>query len=117
MGRLVWFLTMVIAVALGTYAFGWAAPAVLGAAWTAVRRDDAFVPLMASVAGAAGWGALLAIQAMSGPVARVADVVGAAMQVGAGPLLVLTLAFPALLAGSAAALVRSFRSERAISAA
>jgi hypothetical protein len=49
---------------------------------------------------------LLGVQAMMGPVARVAEVVGAAMQVGAGPLLVLTLAFPALLAGSAAGLVR-----------
>jgi len=106
MGRLVWFLTLVLAVSLGTFAFGWAAPAVLGAAWTAVRRDDAFVPLLATLAGAAGWGALLGVQAMMGPVARVAEVVGAAMQVGAGPLLVLTLAFPALLAGSAAGLVR-----------
>jgi hypothetical protein len=97
---------LVLAVALGTYAFGWAAPAVLGAAWAAVRRDDAFVPLLASLSGMLGWGALLGVQAFAGPVARVAEVVGAAMQVGAGPLLVLTLAFPALLAGAAAGLVR-----------
>lgn len=106
MGRLVWFLTLVLAVALGTFAFGWAAPAVVGAAWAAVRRDDAFVPFLASLAGLAGWAALLGVQSTMGPVARVAEVVGAAMQVGAGPLLVLTLAFPALLAGSAAGLVR-----------
>lgn len=112
MGRFVWFLTLVIAVALGTYAFGWATPAVLGAAWAAVRRDDAFVPAMASLAGIVGWGALLGVQSMMGPVARVADVVGAAMQVGAGPLLVLTLAFPALLAGSAAGLVRGVAAQR-----
>lgn len=117
MGRLVWFLTMVIAVALGTYAFGWAAPATEAISGTNASSRRTAVHAAPSTAGAAGWGALLAIQAMSGPVARVADVVGAAMQVGAGPLLVLTLAFPALLAGSAAALVRSFRSERTISAA
>ncbi len=106
MGRLVWFLTLVIAVALGTYAFGWAAPAVLGAAWAAVRRDDAFVPAMAALAGVFGWGALLGVASLAGPVARVADVVGAAMQVGAGPLLALTLAFPALLTASGAGVVR-----------
>jgi hypothetical protein len=111
MGRLVWFSTLVLAIALGTFAFGWAAPAVIGAAWAAVRRDDAFVPLLASLSGMLGWGALLGVQALAGPVARVAEVVGAAMQVGTGPLLALTLAFPALLAGSAAGLVRGIASK------
>jgi hypothetical protein len=49
---------------------------------------------------------LLAVQSLAGPIAEVARVVGEAMQVGAAPLVVLTLAFPALLAGSAAGLVR-----------
>ena len=60
-----------------------------------------------TLAASLAWGVLLMVPAVTGGRVRdVADVVGAAMQVGGGPLLALTLAFPALLAGSVAGVVR-----------
>ncbi len=109
-GRLVWFVTLSLAVALATWGFGWWSIVVCAAAWTWIRRSDAAAPLMAAAAAALAWGGLLVVQSLSGPVGRVADVVGEAMQVGAIPLLILTLAFPALIAGATAGLVRGLPS-------
>jgi hypothetical protein len=111
-GRLVWFVTLVAALALGTWAFGWGAVVVVSGAWAWIRRADGAVTLLSAVAGISAWAALLGLQSLQGPVARVAAVVGAAMQVGAGPLVLLTLAFPALLAGATAGVVRGLASER-----
>lgn len=105
-GRGIWFLALLIALTLGTFAFDWISVPVIAAAFAWIRRDDRTVPLLSSLAGAASWMVLLAVQSLAGPIAEVARVVGEAMQVGAGPLVVLTLAFPALLAGSAAGVVR-----------
>lgn len=102
----IWFAALLLALTLGTYAFDWLSVPVIAAAFAWIRRDDPVVPLAASVAGAAAWALLLAWQSMSGSVLEVAHVVGEAMQVGGGPLLGLTIAFPALLAGSAAGVVR-----------
>jgi hypothetical protein len=104
-----WFVAMLLAMTLGTYAFDWLAVPVLAAAFAWIRRDDATVPLLATVSGAASWSLLLGWQSMAGSVGEVARVVGEAMQVGGGPLLGLTIAFPALLAGSAAGVVRGLR--------
>jgi hypothetical protein len=107
-----WFVALLAALTLGTYAFDWLAVPVIAAAFAWIRRDDATIPLLASVAGAAAWGLLLLWQSTEGSVAEVARVVGEAMQVGGGPLLGLTIAFPALLAGSAARLVRGLGGPR-----
>ncbi len=105
-GRGIWFLALLLALSLGSYAFDWYSVPVIAAAFAWIRRDDAAVPVLSSLAGASSWMVLLAWQSLAGPVAEVAQVVGEAMQVGAGPLMVLTIAFPALLAGSAAGVVR-----------
>jgi hypothetical protein len=109
-GRGIWFLALLLALTLGTYAFDWYAVPVIAAAFTWIRRDDTAVPVLTSIAGASSWMVLLAWQSFTGPIAEVARVVGEAMQVGAAPLLVLTIAFPALLAGSASGLVRGVKS-------
>ncbi|MBX3175380.1 MAG: hypothetical protein KF709_13275 [Gemmatimonadaceae bacterium] len=111
--RLLWFLSMLAAMTLSTWAFGWAAVVVVAAAWTWIRRTDPAVPVLAGIGGAGSWALLLGLQAMQGPVARVAEVVGAAMQVGPGPLWALTLAYPALLAGSTSSVVRAFAPRKA----
>lgn len=108
-GRGTWFAALLVALILGTYAFDWLAVPVIAAAFAWIRRGDATVPLLSSVAGAASWMALLGWQSTAGSVGEVARVVGEAMQVGGGPLLILTIAFPALLAGAAAGLVRGVR--------
>jgi hypothetical protein len=104
--RLLWFLSLVVALALSTWTFGWGAVVVLAAAWTWIRRDDAAVPVLASSAAAVSWGLLLGIQSLNAPIGRVAEVVGTVMQVGPASLIVLTLAFAALLAGATSGLVR-----------
>jgi hypothetical protein len=105
-GRVIWFATLVLATAIATYGFGWLAVPVCAAAWAWIRRTDAAVPLLAAVAGATAWIALLLLGIGTAEVARVADVAGAAMQVGSAALLVLTVTFPALVAGSVAGVVR-----------
>ena len=105
--RLVWFLTLSVAIGLSTWAFGWVAVPIVAGAWAWIRRTDAAVPLLAASAGALSWGLLLVLPVVSaGGTGRVAEVVGQAMQVGPIPLVILTLAFPALLAGSVAGVVR-----------
>ncbi|MEX2181945.1 MAG: hypothetical protein WD771_07880 [Gemmatimonadaceae bacterium] len=105
--RVVWFSTLAVGVGLATWAFGWMAVPVLAGAWAWIRRGDPAVPLMAALAAPLAWGVLLALPGVTGGgTARVAEVVGAAMQVGPFALVVLTLAFPALLAGSVAGVVR-----------
>jgi hypothetical protein len=108
-GRGIWFLALLLALTLGTFAFDWLSVPIIAAAFAWIRRDDAAVPVLSSIAGAASWMVLLAIQSFAGPIGDVARVVGEAMQVGAGPLVMLTIAFPALLAGSAAGVVRGAR--------
>ena len=89
-----------MALALGTFAFGWYAVPVVAAAWAWIRRGDSAVPVLAALSGAVAWGTLLLIPGVTGgAAAQVADLVGQAMSVGGAALVVLTLAFPALLAG------------------
>jgi hypothetical protein len=107
--RGLWFAALLLALVLGSFAFDWLAVPLIAGAFAWIRRGDAAVPLLSSVAGAAAWMLLLVWQSSAGPVFGVAQVVGEAMQVGGAPLLVLTIAFPALLAGSAAGLVRGIR--------
>lgn len=107
-GRAVWFVALLVALTLGTYAFDWMAVPVIAAAFAWIRRDDASIVLLSTLAGAVSWMALLVVQSMTGSVMYVASVVGTAMQVGTAPLFALTIAFPALLAGSAAGVVRGF---------
>lgn len=104
--RIVWFGTLALGLALSTYAYGWWSVVVLAAAWSYIRRADPATPLLAGAAGMFSWALLLAWASFVGPVTTVADVVGTAMQVGAGPLMVLTLAFPALVAAATAGVVR-----------
>lgn len=107
MSRALWFLGVTAAMATLTWVVAWWMVPVVAAVWAYARRGDVAVPLLAGLAAIVAWGLLLALSASAAPAGSVLRSVGAAMQVGAGPLLVLTLAFPALLASSAAALVRA----------
>lgn len=111
-GRGIWFVALLLALALGTFAFDWLSVPIIAAAFAWIRRDDVAVPLLSAIAGAGAWSLLLAWQATAGPVGEVARVVGEAMQVGATPLFVLTIAYPALLAGAAAGVVRGISASR-----
>lgn len=107
MNRTVMFFGVTAAMATLTWTVGWWMVPVVAAIWAFVRRGDAAVPLLAGFAAMFAWGVLLWVSSRGAPAGSVMQSVGAAMQVGPGPLVVLTLAFPALLASSAAALVRA----------
>ncbi|MCC7004122.1 MAG: hypothetical protein IT357_18350 [Gemmatimonadaceae bacterium] len=112
MNRMLWFLGVTAAMATLTWTVSWWMVPVVAAIWAFVRRGDAAVPLLAGFAAMLAWGVLLWVSSRGAPAGSVMQSVGAAMQVGAGPLVVLTIAFPALLASSAAALVRAITSPR-----
>ncbi len=105
--RVAKFAMIVGAMAAGTWFVGWWTVPVIAAVWAIVDRTDRTLPLRAAGAGIAAWGLLLAAQLPGGSLERLAIAVGTAMGVGALPLVVLTLLYPALLAASAAGLVRA----------
>ena len=107
MKRVPWFVGAVAVTALGTWVVGWWIVPIVGAAWGWVKRTDPATPLLAGLAGMLAWAVLLAISASGAPTGSVSDAVGRAMRVGPGALMALTLAYPGLLAASAAALARA----------
>lgn len=92
---------------LGTWIAGWWMVPVIAVAWALLRPADRSLPLAAGIAAMVSWAALLFLPGSTGDVQRLATVAGTAMATGPGPLLALTLAFPALLAVSAASLTRA----------
>ena len=100
-------LTLVIAA--GTWFGGWwTVPVVAGAygAWAA--RQHAAV-LTAMLAGAGAWSLLLAYNAYVGPVVRLTQLFGTMFRMSGITLVILTVAYAALLAVSAAAFARGLR--------
>ena len=94
--------------AVATYALGWWTVPLIAALWALLSRDDKPARL-AALCAALGWGTLLLLDSVKGPVAEMATRVGGVMRIPAFVLILLTLIFPALLAWSAAALVDAFR--------
>ncbi len=113
MKRGAWFAGAVAAMATCTWVVAWWMVPVVAAIWGWIRRRDAAMPLLAGLAGLTAWALLVAITSRAGAGASVMDAVGTAMRVGPGPLLALTLAYGALLAASAAAVVRAIWGGRA----
>lgn len=113
MQRLMTLAIGVAVMALLTWAIAWWTVPIVSAAWAFVRRDDVAAPLLAGLGAMLAWGLLLLVAALGSPIGEVLRVVGAAMQIGAPALLVLTLAFAGLLGASAAALVRAVVGPRA----
>jgi hypothetical protein len=113
MQRMIWLALVVAAMATLTWVVGWWTVPVVAAAWAYVRKDDVAAPLLAGLAAMLAWGLLLLIVASAAPGGSVMRSVGAAMQLGPGALLALTIAYGGLLAASSAALVRAIASGRA----
>ncbi len=107
------FIALTLAIAAGTWMVAWWMVPVVAAVWGYLRRGDASAPLAAGLAAMLAWGVLLAVAASGAPKGSVMQSVGAAMQVGPGALLALSIAFPGLLAASAAGLVRAMTARRA----
>ncbi len=103
------FVALSLAFALGTWFGGWWMVPVIGAlygAWGMRQRVTIVTALLASVAA---WGALLALAAMAGPMARLLAVLGGILHMPGAALIVLTLAYGGLLAVTSAVVARGLR--------
>ena len=96
---------LAVAFALATAAFGWWTVPLLGAVWGGVASPGTRPASTAGAAACLGWVLLLAWTATQGPVWVLAQRVGGVMALPGWLFAVLTVAFAALLAGSAAGLV------------
>jgi hypothetical protein len=97
------------AMLLGTIGLGWWTVPLLGAAWGASRPEVRGLAVSAALAGALAWGVLLAEAALGGPVGELAGTLGGIFGLPGFLVILLTLVFPAFLAGSAAALAATLR--------
>jgi len=86
---------------------GWWAVPVAAAVYGGMTHSHRGGPLVAGVAAMLAWGVLLAVDAWLGPLSRVASLVGGVLQVRPIAVYVVTLAFPGLLAVSAALVARA----------
>jgi hypothetical protein len=96
---------LALAVALATATFGWWAVPLLGAVWGGVASPGTRPASTAGAAACLGWVLLLGVTAIQGPVWVVAQRVGGVMALPGWLFAVLTVAFAALLGGSAAVMV------------
>jgi hypothetical protein len=102
-------LGLALAIAVGTWLLAWWWVPVAGALYgvAAARRRGAV--LAAALAGAGGWGVLLAYAAATGPVGSLTELFGAVFRMSGVTLVVLTIAYAAFLAATAAACARGLR--------
>lgn len=91
---------------IGTWILGWWAIPLFAAVGAVLARDVPHQAGAAALAAAIAWGALLAWSAIQGSVWAFARIAGGAMGVSGLLLILMTLAFPAALAGSAASVTR-----------
>jgi len=106
MGRaLIRVLLLATAFALATAAFGWWTVPLIAVVWGALARTLRGASLIAAIAAAAAWGALLLWGAVHGPVRMLAIELAGVMHVPAVALVAVTLAFPAVLAWSGTAVM------------
>jgi hypothetical protein len=102
------WLSLIGLLALGTALLGWWAVPAIAAVYGFISPERRH-GLSTALAGALAWGLLLAVTASQGPVLELAARVAAVLTLPTAALFVVTLVFPALLAGSAAELTAAVR--------
>ncbi len=105
MSSFVKYLLLSEAFAVTTYGLGWWSVPIVAAVWS-VFSTDAHRVRNAGLAAAAGWASLLLLDVWRGPVSTMADQLGALMGLPPFFLYAVTLAFPTILAWSAAIIAR-----------
>lgn len=99
---------LILTIAIATVVVGWWTVPVIAGIWTLAAPRRAAV-IYAAFAGAAAWGVTLLLIARVGPVGAVDGLLAQIMNVPPRTLIGLTLAYGALLAGSAALLAQAIR--------
>ncbi len=94
----------VLAVAIGvaTVWLGWWTVPLVGGGWGVARRGEGYPAVTAAVSASLAWVLLLGVTSLPGPVGDFATTVGGVMGIPGWVLIGVTLAFPAVLAGTAA---------------
>ena len=100
------------AFAVATFALGWWAVPLVAAGYAAITTAQRGSAILSGVAAMLGWGALLAITASRGPVGTLAAELGGVLQIRPIGVYAVTIAFPGLLAISAAVVARALASAR-----
>jgi len=103
------FLLLTEGFAVATFAVGWWGVAVLALFWALVTESIRRPVRFATICAAAGWGSLLLLDAVRGPIGELASRFGGVMGVPPVALIAITLIFPALLAWSAASIGLALR--------
>jgi hypothetical protein len=85
---------------------GWWTVPLLAALWVRVLPSDRRGPATTVVGAAAGWLALLGVEALHGPIPALATLLSAVLGLPRAGFLLATVLFPAALAGSAAILAK-----------
>lgn len=97
------------AMAVGTWLGAWWMVPLIGALYGVVAANRRLTVVTSMLAGTLGWAMLLGYDASVGPLGRLLQTMGALFRVPGGALVVLTLAYSALLAATAAATTRGLR--------
>jgi hypothetical protein len=96
------------AFAIGTWVLGWWAVPLIGAVYAAISSAQRSSAIVSGVAAMLGWGALLAIDASRGPIAALTAELAGILQLRPAGIYAVTLAYPGLLAITAAVVARAF---------
>ena len=100
------------AFAVATYAVGWWAVPLVAAGYAAITTTQRGSAVLSGFAAMLGWGVLLAITSSRGPVGTLAAELGGVLQFRPIGVYAVTIAFPGLLAISAAVVARALASAR-----
>jgi hypothetical protein len=95
-----------VTIAAGTAVGGWWTVPVLTAVWVRALRRHQPSGAFYMAGAASGWALLLGWAAAQGPIVAVARKAGGVLQLPWWGMILLTLCFPALLAGAAARVAR-----------
>jgi hypothetical protein len=97
---------LAVSFGIGTWILGWWAIPLFAATAAVLARDVTRQARAAALAAALAWGGLLSWSAMQGSVWSFARIAGGSMGVSRLLLILITLAFPAALAWSAASVAQ-----------
>ena len=96
------------AFAIATFVLGWWAVPLVAAIYAVISSAQRGSAVLSGIAAMIGWGALLAITAAQGPVGTLAGELGGVLKLKPFAVYAVTIAFPGLLAVSAAVVARAF---------
>ncbi len=100
------------AFAIATFVLGWWSVPLVAAIYAVMGSAQRGSAVACGVAAMAGWGALLLVTAAQGPVGTLAAELGGVLKLSAFAVYAVTIAFPGLLAVSAAVVARALAPSR-----